>query len=83
MPTDFEVMAHIARSDGQIASSPLQNIIELKKTKQGWQVTIGLDNKWGQRLFVDHENVVGSLYLIDKTEFFDAKNTLKEKEDKS
>lgn len=66
---DFEALNAVARGSGAIGSANLgTNLIELRKTKPGWQVTVGLDHKWGERLYVG--DVVGALYVADEAEFF-------------
>jgi hypothetical protein len=71
--SDFEVMQKISRANGKIGSAPLSNLIELKRNKRGYDLTIGISHEWGDRLALDQGNVVGALYLIDKAEFLKAK----------
>ena len=69
--TDFEAMGKIASEDGPIAIAPLTNMIELRKTRQGWEITLGMDDEWGQKVFKG--SVVGGLYVMDKEAFKNAK----------
>jgi len=71
MPTDFEVMAAIAKRDGKIASVGLGNMISLQSCKQGYQVTLGIDRAWGEK--IARGECVGAFYLIDAKEFAEEK----------
>lgn len=75
--TDFEVMDKISRENGPIGSSNLAtNLIELKRTKHGYELTIGVNHEWGDKVMAN--KVVGALYLIDTEAFMNAKAALQE-----
>lgn len=65
--SDFDKMKAIARRNGAIGSAPLGNMLQLQRTKDGYQITLGIAHEWGDKVMRDE--CVGALYLIDKTEF--------------
>jgi hypothetical protein len=77
--TDFEAMGKISRENGPIGLSNLAtNLIELRRNKHGYELTIGVDHEWGDKVMAN--KVVGALYLIDTEAFMKAKATPSEEE---
>lgn len=65
---NFDVLKEMGVRDMKVAVSPLHNIVNLKKVKQGTQVTIGVAGDLVAALGIEHK-FVGGLILADKDEF--------------
>jgi hypothetical protein len=65
---NFDVLKEMGVRDMKVGLSPLDNIVNLKKVKQGTQVTIGVAGDLVAALGIEHK-FVGGLILADKDEF--------------
>ena len=65
---NFDVLKEMGVRDMKVGLSPLDNIVNLKKVKQGTQVTIGVAGDLVAALGIERR-FVGGLILADKDEF--------------
>jgi hypothetical protein len=69
---NFDVMKAMCEANGKIQIAPLKNILNMRKTKRGTLVTIGIHGDFfgGDVLMGLLEgNYIGGLILCDKAEF--------------
>jgi hypothetical protein len=64
---NFDVMKEMAKRNGKIMLSPLNNITNVRKVKAGTQITIGVAGDVVGKIALGE--MVGGLILCDKAEF--------------
>ncbi len=75
----FEVLKKMGENNMDIHLSPLVNIIQINKSKQGYHVTIGVSDNIGFRLS-NGEQFNGGLLLANSKQFKEIEDILKEEE---
>jgi hypothetical protein len=66
-PNNFDVMKAMCAANRKIQIAPLGNILRMRKTKRGTEVTIGVSGDIIMELMAG--DYVGGLILCDKAEF--------------
>lgn len=73
--SDFIVLDALASEDGPIYSANVNsNVIEIRRTKRGYELTIGVSYIVGDLIMED--KLIGAIYFADSDTFFAKKRQL-------